>query len=191
MESTILETAKSSAKNWWLSLIVGVLFIIVGIWIFRTPVASYMSLSLLFSISIFISGIFGIIFAISNRNRMEGWGWYLAGGILDLVVGILFVSHPLMTMTIIPFYVGFWVLFRGVLGIGLSFQLKHFGVPNWGWLLLFGILTLLFSFLLLMNPAFAILSIVYMTGIAFIVMGVFRMILAFELRRIHKYIKTF
>ena len=191
MASSILQTAKSSAKNWWLSLILGVLFILLGIWIFRTPAASYISLSLLFSISIFISGIFGITFAISNRKEMEGWGWYLAGGILDLVVGTLFVSIPLMTMAILPFYVGFWVLFRGVFGIGLSFQLKHFGAPNWGWLLFFGILTLLFSFLLLMNPVFAVLSIIVMTGIAFIVMGIFRIFLAFDLRKIHKYLKTF
>lgn len=191
MESTVLSTVKSSTKNWWLSIILGVLFILLGIWVFRTPLASYISLSMLFSVFIFISGIFGIIFAVSNRKQMEGWGWHLAGGILDLLIGSLLVLHPAVTMTILPFYVGFWVLFRGIFGIGLSFQFKSFGVPNWGLLLVFGILTVLFSFLLLLNPAFTGLWIVYMTAFAFIVMGIFRIILGFNLRKIHKYLKNF
>ena len=191
MESTLLQSAKSSAKNWWLSLILGVLFILLSIWIFRTPATSYISLSILFSTFIFISGIFGIIFSVSNRKQMRGWGWFLAGAIMDLLVGTLLITHPLMTMAILPFYVGFWVLFRGVLGIGFSFQLKSFGVPNWGLLLVLGILTIVFSFLLLMNPVFTGLSIVYMTALAFVVMGIFRMILAFDLKKIHTYLKDF
>ncbi|MGB3345175.1 MAG: HdeD family acid-resistance protein [Aequorivita sp.] len=191
MESTVLSTVKSSAKNWWLSLILGVLFILLGIWVIRTPLASYISLSMLFSVFIFISGIFGIVFSISNRKEMEGWGWHLTGGILDLMIGSLLVLHPAITMTILPFFVGFWILFRGVFGIGLSFQLRSFGVPNWGLLLVFGILTVLFSFLLLLNPVFTGLGIVYMTAFAFIVMGIFRIILAFNLKRIHKYLKNF
>lgn len=191
MSSTVLRSVKSSAKNWWLSLIIGVLFIALGIWVFRTPISSYISLSVLFSISIFISGIFGIVFSISNRNQMEGWGWHLAGGFLDGIVGLLLVSHPALTMTILPFFIGFWVLFRGIFGVGLSFQLKTFRVPNWGWILFMGIMTVLFSVLLLLNPVFTGFSIVYMTALAFITLGIFRILLAFDLKRIHKLIKDF
>ncbi len=190
MATSVISSVKSAAKNWWLSLILGVLFILLGMWVFRTPLASYISLSMLFSIFIFVSGIFGIIFSISNRKEMDGWGWHLAGGTLDLIIGSLLVLHPSITMAILPFYVGFWILFGGIFGIGLSFQLRSFGVPNWGLLLVFGILTVLFSFLLLLNPVFTGLGIVYMTAIAFIVMGIFRIILAFDLKRIHKYLKN-
>lgn len=92
-------------------------------------------------------------------------------------------------MSILPFYLGFWVLFRGVFGIGLSFQLKSFGTPNWGWLLALGILTVLFSFLLLLNPVLAGLSIVFMTAFSFVALGVFRIFLAFDLKKIHNRVK--
>ena len=184
MATTIISSAQSAVKNWWISLLLGILYIIAGVWVFQTPLASYVSLSIIFSIFIFVSGISQIIFSISNKNDIDGWGWYLAGGILDLIIGILLISHPLMTMTILPFYVGFWLLFQGFLVIGLSFQFKSADVPNWGWLLFLGIMTLLFSFLLLANPIFAGLSIIYMTAFAFISAGISRIFLAIGLKKV-------
>jgi|SRR5690606_6041195 len=191
MATTILRTVQSAVRNWWISLLLGILYIIAGIWVFQTPLASYVSLSIIFSVFIFISGISQIIFSISNKENIESWGWYLAGGILDLIIGILLITHPLITMIILPFYVGFWLLFQGFIAIGLSFQFKSVGALFWGWLLFFGILTLVFSFLLLANPVFAGLSIVYMTAMAFITAGIFRIVLAFGLKKIKKNLKDF
>ncbi|WP_055443452.1 HdeD family acid-resistance protein [Lacinutrix himadriensis] len=184
MATTILSSAQSAVKNWWISLLLGILYIIAGVWVFQTPLASYVSLSIVFSVFIIVSGISQIAFSVSSSNEMEGWGWHLAGGILDLIIGILLISHPLMTMAILPFYIGFWLLFQGFMAIGLSFQFKSADVPNWGWFLFLGILTLLFAFLLLANPIFAGLSIVYMTAMACITAGVFRIFLAFDLKKI-------
>ncbi|QRM90826.1 HdeD family acid-resistance protein [Lacinutrix sp. WUR7] len=186
MATTILSSAQSAVKNWWVSLLIGILYIIAGVWVFQTPLASYVSLSIVFSVFIFVSGISQIFFSLSSRNEVQGWGWYLAGGILDLIIGLLLITHPLMTMAILPFYVGFWLLFQGFMAIGLSFQFKAADVPNWGWLLFLGLLTLVFAFLLLANPVFAGLSIVYMTAMAFVSAGVFRIFLAFDLKKIKK-----
>jgi uncharacterized membrane protein HdeD (DUF308 family) len=184
MVTAILSSAQSVVKNWWISLLLGILYIIVGIWVFQTPLESYISLSIIFSIFIFISGILEIVFSISNRKEIDGWAWYLMGGILDLIIGILLVSNPLMTMVILPFYVGFWLLFRGIMAIGVSIQSKSFGITNWGWMLLSGIATTIFSILVLANPVFGGFSIVYMTAFAFIMIGIFRIFLGFDLKRI-------
>lgn len=189
MATTIFDSAKKSIKNWWISILVGILYILAGVWVMRTPLESYISLSIIFSVFIFISGIFQIVFSISNKDEMNGWGWYLTGGILDLIIGILLITHPLMTMAILPLYIGFWLLFQSILSIGLSFQLKSAGVPRWGWLLFWSIVTLLFSFLLLANPIFAGLSIVYMTAFALITAGIFRIFLGIDLKRIGKTLK--
>lgn len=186
MPTTILSSMESAVKNWWISLLLGILYIIVGIWVFQTPLVSYVSLSFIFSAFIFVSGISQIVFAISNSKKIHSWGWYLAGGMVDLVVGMLLILNPLMTMAILPFYVGFWLLFQSMMAIGFSFQFRTANVPSWGWLLFLGIMTLLFSFLLLSNPVFAGLSIVYMTAMAMITAGVFRIVLAFELKILHK-----
>ncbi len=184
MTTIISGSAAPMVKHWWISLLLGIVYILAGFWVFQTPLVSYVSLSIVFSVFIFASGLSQIIFSTSNRNKVEGWGWYLAGGVLDLMIGILLITHPLMTMAILPFYVGFWLLFQGFMAIGLSFQFKAVRTPSWGWLLFLGILTMLFSFLLLANPVFAGLSIVYMTAMALICAGIFRIFLAFSLKRI-------
>ncbi|MDD7886772.1 HdeD family acid-resistance protein [Flavivirga sp. 57AJ16] len=144
--------AKPTAKNWWLFLVLGVLFIVLGIWMYRTPEASYVSLALIFSISIFISGVFSIIFSLSNRKKMESWGWHLVGGLFDLILGTLLILHPQLTIIILPFYMGFWTLFRGIFAIGLSFQFKAVGRPGQFWLLLVGFLAVIIASLLLLKP---------------------------------------
>ncbi|WP_245949193.1 HdeD family acid-resistance protein [Lutibacter citreus] len=186
---TVLSATQSAVKNWWISLLLGILFVLIGVWVFQTPLESYMSLSIIFSAFILVSGLSQIVFSISNKSDIQSWGWYLASGILDLIIGLLLITHPFMTMAILPYFVGFWLLFQGFLAIGLSLQFKLVGFPSWGWLLFLGFLILIFSFLLLANPVFAGFSIVYMTAFAFIFAGIFRIFLAFNLKKMKKSIE--
>ncbi|MGS0527107.1 HdeD family acid-resistance protein [Zobellia nedashkovskayae] len=184
--NTLLDSTQKAINNWWISILVGILYLFIGVWVIRTPLESYLSLSMLFSFFILASGIFHIVFAISNRNVMEGLNWYLLAGLLDLIVGTLLLVHPLMTMMLLPIFVGFWLLFQSILSLGLSFQLKVFGVTRWGLLIFWGIVTLLLSLLILTYPFYAGLSLVYMTAFGFITAGVFRIFLGFDLKKMGK-----
>ena len=180
-----MKIVKNETKHWYLSLILGILFIGAGIWVFMTPVSSYLALSILFSVTIFISGISEIIYSISNRKEMDNWGWVLTGGIIDLLFGLWLMSSPLLSIAVLPFVVGFMLMFRSMMAIGFAFDLKDFANSGWGWLLALSILGLLFSFVLLWNPAFAGLSLVICTGCAFITLGIYRIILSFKLKHLH------
>jgi len=173
-----------SSRHWYLLLILGIILIIVGIWVFSTPVVSYATLSLLFAFSFFVTGILEIIYAVSNRKEMNNWGWSLVGGIIDLVIGILLISLPLTSMLFLAFYVGFGILFRSVMAIGQAINLKTQKAGDWGYLLLIGILGLLFSFILIWNPLFAGFTIVFYTGMAFLIVGIFEIYFSFRLRKI-------
>ncbi|MGA3015422.1 MAG: DUF308 domain-containing protein [Bacteroidales bacterium] len=186
MENQIIKTGKNAIKHWYLSLILGIIFIFVGIWVLMTPVSSYFTLSILFSVTIFVSGISEIIYSITNRKEISNWGWVLAGGIIDLLFGLWLIASPLLSIAILPFVVAFILMFRSMMGIGFAFDLKDFAGSGWGWLLTLGILGLLFSFILLWNPVFAGLTTVICTGCAFITLGFFRIILSFKLQHLHK-----
>jgi len=96
-----------------------------------TPDATLVALTILFIVAFLVSGIFEIILAVGNRDR-RGWGWALAGGILDLVLGIiLMVIPPVMTTLVLIYFVGFWLLIRSVWAIGFASDLSH--VKNSGW----------------------------------------------------------
>ena len=185
MENSLFKKVKIAIDYWYIPLILGILFVGIGIWSFVTPLAAYLTLTFLFSVSFLVSGIFEIVFALSNRKKIDHWGWTLASGIVGLVVGILLVSNSLISITLLPLYVGFVVLFRSVMAIIIAFNLKSYSVPDWKNLLFLGILGTIFSFLLLWNPIFAGLSLVYWTAFAFIAIGIFYIYFSFKLKKIH------
>ena len=157
---TVFNEIQHSVKNWWTSLLLGIVYIIVALWLMFSPVSTYVALSIIFSVSMLISGILEIIFALSNRKGVPSWGWYIVGGLIDLVLGIYLIAYPMVSMEVIPFIIAFWLMFRGFSSTG--------------------------SLLILWQPAIGALYAVYMISFAFLIIGLFRVMLSFELKNLHK-----
>ncbi|UXE67180.1 MAG: DUF308 domain-containing protein [Chryseotalea sp. WA131a] len=109
----------------------------------------------------------------------------MSSGVVDLLFGMWLISSPLVSMAVLPFFVGFMLLFRSFTAIGFAIDLKSLGVKEWRWLLALGILGMLFSFILLWNPLLAGLTIVIWTALGFITLGVYRIFLSFKLKQLH------
>jgi len=169
MENKIYKTIENAIKHWYLPSIVGILLIVLGIWTLTTPLESYIMLSIVFAVGFFLSGIFEMIFALSNKHK--SWRWSFALGLLSIIIGLLMILNPAISMATLPFYVGFMLLFHSILGICSAYEMRQYGIMDWGWLMLVAVLALIFSFIMLWNPLFAGVSIVVWTGIAFIVTG--------------------
>ncbi|MGL5681734.1 MAG: HdeD family acid-resistance protein [Marinifilaceae bacterium] len=168
----------SGNRNWWIMLIMGILFIIFGIWIFRNPVESYLGLTIYFCIIFIIIGISEIAHAFTSADRSD-WGWGFALGIIDLMIGCVLLFDLQWAEAALPYVVGFILMFQGIDFISASTQMSRMGISNWGWLLVGGILTLIFAFLIIFHPLFGVLNIIVWTGLAFIFGGVSAIIRAF------------
>lgn len=190
MNLNFIYSFKNSIKHWYIPLLVGILFVIISIVVYSSPISSLLALSFFFALSFLFSGISEIIFSLTNRDQLDNWVWSLAFGILTFVVGISLVSHPALSITVLAFYVGFLLLFRSISSISFAWDVKKYGNKNWGGLLVFGILGAIFSFILIWNPAFAGLSVVILVSLSFLFAGLFSIFLAFQLRRLHKSSKS-
>ena len=179
--TTLKETISSTLKHWYLPLIVGILFIVFGVYIFTVPLEAYVTLSILFSVSFFISGVSDTYFAVVNKDALEGWGWYLVSGILTLLFGTYLMMYPAISMATLPFVVGFAFLFRSAQGLGFAIDLKKQGL-GWGNLAFTSVLGILFSFLLLSHPILAQISIVTMTALSIVTVGSYSILLSFLLK---------
>lgn len=190
MKNYFLTGIKQAVKHWWVSLLVGILAIVVGIWVIVTPYSSFAALIILFEVALVLAGVLDVLFAVANRKVLYGWGWNLAAGLLEILLGLTLVAIPMVSVGVIMIYVvGFWILFRSIWSIGASFDLHQVGIRGWGWLLTLGILMALLSFLFLLSPAFGGIFIVVFVGIAMLVYGLFRIFLAFDLKALYKDIK--
>ncbi|MCO4821810.1 MAG: DUF308 domain-containing protein [Flavobacteriaceae bacterium] len=182
--SNFVKTVTNTVKHWYIPLIVGLIFIGIGIYTLLSPLESYLTLSILFSLSFLFSGLSEIMFSISNHKEIDNWGWTLTFGILTFLLGLLLIMNPAISITTLPIYVGFVVLFRSIMGISYALELKNYGIIDWGNLMAVGILGLIFSFILIWNPLFAGFTIVVWTGLAIIIGGVFSVYLSFKLKKI-------
>lgn len=182
--NTFFKAIRNTIKYWYVPAIIGLLFIILGIYLFSVPIATYYSLVFLFSLSFVVSGALEIFFSVNNRNELEGWGWYLAGGIFSLAIGILLMARPEIAATALPFYIGFVLLFRSVQGLGFAFELKNYGILRWGDMALLSVLGIIFSMILLASPVFTGISLVAITAFTFIFVGIGAVVLAVRLKKL-------
>ena len=101
----------SIKTNWWILLIVGILFLILSVKVMMHPVGSIIGLAFFIGWASLIAGIFQVGFAVSTKSIMKNWAWRMFSGIINIVIGVIFLSHPAMTAKMLPFLFGFWMIF--------------------------------------------------------------------------------
>lgn len=190
METFVLKSIKEAVKNWYIPLLVGLLFVLVSIVAFASPVSSLLALSIFFALTFLFGGFSEIVFSIVNRRQMDNWGWSLAFGIITFIVGLSLTIHPALSMNVMVFYIGFVILFRSIAAISFALDMKRYGTKSWGGLLALGILGAISSFILIWNPVFAGLSIVILIAFSFLFAGLFSIYFSLQLRKLHKSSKT-
>jgi uncharacterized membrane protein HdeD (DUF308 family) len=187
--SKLISKISGTVKNWWVFLIIGVLLVMSSFWLFSTPVESFIGLASLFSALIFVTGLFQVFFALTNKDDIDNFGLYLAGGVLDILIGFILLKYPGLTVVLFSMFVGFWLLFRGFNLITVSFKMKGAGDKNWGLILVFGMLTVLFAVMSIINPLIGASYLVYTLAFAVFLVGIGNIALSLRLRNVKSVVK--
>lgn len=183
-----MESTGRAVRNWWLLLLLGIVVFITGIFIFTYPGASYVALALTFAVLILVAGVVNIALATTNSNAAVGRGWLLAGGIMELLIGLMLMIYPSVSAATLPFFLAFWLMFRSLGLIGTGSDLMSLKVPGGLWTIIVGSLLLLCSVLILVHPVlFGVEAVVIWVGISFLMAGISLSVLAFELKSLHKH----
>lgn len=169
-------------RYWWIFILLGIVLILLGLVVMNHPVSTYASLSIVFETIFIVNGVLEITFAVGNYRTVHGWGWHLAGGILDLMIGALLIVNPVITAVALPYFVGFWLMFRSIAIIGRCFDLPVIW-PDRAWMALLGVAGIIFAFMILWNPSLGIFSLVVWTAFAFISIGLFYIFLGLHLKK--------
>ena len=115
------------AKRWsgfFLQLLSGVLYLIVGWILVARPGIGALTLTLVLAISLVVQGAFRIGAALSTR--MDGWGMLLVSGIITLVLGLMIWNEwPLSGLWVIGLFVGIDLIFYGWWLVSLALSVRH------------------------------------------------------------------
>ena len=190
--TNIIEKAQRSVRNWWISVAVGILSIALGIYCFTIPFETFMGLSIVFEVFFFAGAILEIFFAISNSMFLRGWGWMLAGGIVDLLLAILLITAPQPAVAeILVYLVAFWIMFRAIWGVGAACELQGWGIRGWGWMLVLAIALIVLSFWFIYNPIIGATAIVWVFALTVILYGCFRIFVGLSLNKVRVGVNDF
>ena len=182
----LTEQAARVVQHWWLVLIAGVLCIAAGIAVFGVPRGSDVALSLLAGVIMLVVGAAKLIAASASGNYLMMRGYVIVGGVLDLILGLFLCIYPGVTVALLPLMLGFWLLYNSFVLLGFSGDFDTFGIQGGGMLTAGGILMLLLSILVLVNPFGAgIATVIVMAGVGLIVFGILLCSLSMKLKGIH------
>lgn len=133
-------------RYWWIVLVVGILMVFCGFAYWFWPVAGYAIASQLFGWLLILAGVIQMCVSAGN-DRPRGWGWWLAGGIIDTFIGFMLVRSVILSEIVFPYFIAIIFLFWGISYIFDSVALSR---RRYWWLYLInGILMMVIGFFFL------------------------------------------
>ena len=174
----LIETLK---RHWWVPVLRGIAAVLFGIMAFVYPGLTVAVLVLLFGAWILVDGVFRVIGAIGHRASDKEWGFDLIIGIMGIIIGFLTFHAPRITALALIIYIAAWALMIGATEIALAIKLRREIKGEW-FLILMGLLSIVFAVMLLWNPLPGALALVWLIGSYAIAFGILAVILGFRLR---------
>lgn len=137
-------------RNWGL-FAAGIALVLIGFVLLMVPGLTLVSVAVIAGCMFLAAGIVDA-WAFFRYRKSEGIsGWALAYAACDIILGILFIVHPVVSAVVIPWVLGIFVIAYGIFEIAAAVRL-HDGLPGWGWVLFAGIVSVLCGFAFIVAP---------------------------------------
>jgi uncharacterized membrane protein HdeD (DUF308 family) len=115
------------SRDWsgfFITLLMGVLYVVMGVMFFRHPGEALVAVTLLLACAFIVGGLFRIIGSL--MDQFPYWGWTLAGGAINLILGIYIYSQwPFDSFFIPGLFVGIDLIFTGWTWIVLALAIRN------------------------------------------------------------------
>lgn len=183
---------KGLMKFWWIPLITGLAFIGFGAWLICDPSPSIKIMSYIFAGCIGALGIFNLIYGFCNSDSYGGYGWAMAGGIIEILLCFfLFYAPEISLEWVFTYGVAVYILFMAVYSFVESYMISRYHSGLFWLLLLFLLGSLVFSMIFILGSGAGVVGggWVYL-GIAFISYGIYRALFSCKMHKINQLMKN-
>lgn len=167
------------SRGWWVLLASGIVSIVAG-GIIAVADWTVGDLAVFIGTLLIFRGLF-TTFSIPVDGSLRMWSVVL--GLVEVAVGVSVWVWPDPTLLVVAFYIGWLLMFRGVMTIIGSVSGRRF-VPYWGVILVAGIIEVLLAIYLLGRPGLTLVATVLAIGLTAVFYGVLEAVLAFEVKRL-------
>lgn len=183
--------ASRAIRHWWLMLIAGLLCIAAGICVFAFPIESYVTLSILFGVLMLLTGAAQLIIASTSGNYLMMKGYFIVGGVLDVILGIFLCLYPSISILVLPVMMGLWLMYHSFIIISFGGDMDTFRLSGSGMLIALGILLLILSIFVLVDPfSVGVVTVLTVAGVGLLMLGLIFCTISVRLKNLHKVLNS-
>lgn len=191
METEIYAKTEYLIKQWWLSIVLGIIAIAMGFITLVNPATSYYTFALWLGIVILLSGITGLTQSLTSHNYFVRRGWLILASVVDIIIGILLMFNTLLSELVLPMLLGIWVLYRGCAMLAQGFDMRRYGTGEAGWVIFYAVVIIGIGVAVLWMPTImGVETVIMFIAIAFITYGVSLMSMGFRLWDVHRHARA-
>jgi uncharacterized membrane protein HdeD (DUF308 family) len=174
--------AEAHADKWWLFLVSGILYLLLGFIVLSLRPASISVCVILIAVAFWLGAMTQFALAMVTSG---GWRVLtIVGGIVALAAGIAAIVWPGPTLVVISIFVAWYLLIRGIFDVGIS--LSHTHIRGWWMGLVSGLVGIALGAWAIGNPDRSVLLFVTIIGIWCIFKGVADLMASFSYQHLKK-----
>ncbi|MEE0844586.1 MAG: DUF308 domain-containing protein [Eggerthellaceae bacterium] len=140
-------------KRDWSAIVAGILMLICAFLCLLMPGVTLVTITLFAGAGFLVSGIADVIEYVRNRDQLMLSGWVLAYAILDVLVGLMFLIHPMALSVVLPWLIGAFFIVFGIFEVVAALKGRRIGAPLWGFPIASGIIGIICGITFFLNPA--------------------------------------
>ncbi len=106
----------------WLG-IAGLLYVVIGVVLIRHLHLTVALIGLIVGITWIVQGLTALFGGVAGSR--EGRGWWIFFGIVSLIAGIVVVSAPVSSVTVLAVLLGIWFIVMGVFEVVAAFIIRR------------------------------------------------------------------
>jgi uncharacterized membrane protein HdeD (DUF308 family) len=183
----LIARAARAVRHWWLLMLAGILAIVAGICVFAFPIESYVTLSILFGVLMLLTGAIQLIVASTSGNYLMMRGYIIVGGVLDVMLGVFLCVYPGISLFLLPIMMGLWLMYHSFIIISLGGDMSTFKISGGDMTIVGGILLLLLSIFVLVDPfSVGVVTVLTVAGAGLMFLGIMMCSISFALRDVGK-----
>ncbi|MBQ9001144.1 MAG: DUF308 domain-containing protein [Eggerthellaceae bacterium] len=171
-----------------ITIILGGLLVVGGIYCVFSPVATYSAISWLIGLSMVVEGVGGIITWSDRRKLGLANGWTLAGAIISILLGVFLLGSFLMRFAVdmfIAYLIAIWLVVAGVTRIVAAIAVRNSegaaGAKGWIGQVVLGVLIVILGILCIFNPLSIWAGVGLMLGLSIVLVGIGTIMVGFEM----------
>ena len=106
----------------WLG-IAGLLHVVIGVVLIRHLHLTVAFIGLIVGLTWIVQGLSALFGGVAGSR--EGRGWWIFFGIVSLIAGIVVVSDPISSVTVLAVLLGIWFVVMGLLEVSAAFIIRR------------------------------------------------------------------